>query len=112
MPKAITDKILNLCGYFLAWQRFPCILQKKHWERLKIARRFNAVLLAAAIERDLVATEKELLFVLTNEKTLFDTAPNERNYHDQEPDPVNSRAGHIRDWVSRAAVSDKAGVAI
>jgi hypothetical protein len=54
---------------------------------------------------------KELLFVLTNEKTLFDTAPErKRAIMIKNPGAVNSPAERICDWVHRTAVYDKWGV--
>jgi hypothetical protein len=54
---------------------------------------------------------KELLFVLTNEKTLFDTAPErKRAIMIKNPGAVNSPAERICDWVHRTAAYDKWGV--
>jgi hypothetical protein len=43
---------------FLPARYPPCVLQKTPYESLKIARRLNTVLLAAAPERGLIDAEK------------------------------------------------------
>jgi hypothetical protein len=76
MPKTTTANLFNLCSYFLVWQKFPLHLAKDALGKIENCKAAKCRIACGGAKAWPGRYRKELLFVLTKETILLDTAPN------------------------------------